>query len=282
MCPSTLPELPEVETVRRGLNDCTCGHTITGGELLRPQTLAYPPEGAALWPPLIGQTLTHWERRGKYLLGQLSDGSCLGVHLRMTGQLLWVDRRYPLGKHTRFRLFLAGDRELRFVDLRTFGQIWLVPPTMARETVITGLKKLAMEPFDPAFTPGHIAQKLQRRDRPIKTILLDQSFVAGLGNIYADEVLFTSGIHPQRPGRSLSADEIHILHRQIQTVLHQAIAKGGTSFSDYLNLLGVQGNYGDCAWVYQRTNQPCKQCGTAIARIKLAGRSSHFCPRCQS
>ena len=280
-----MPELPEVETVRRGLNNLTLNQKILGGEVLLPRTLAYPSEIDAFWQGITGVAIAQWQRRGKYLLAQLrSDRSAgwLGVHLRMTGQLLWLERDAPLQKHTRIRLFFADNYELRFIDTRTFGKVWYCPPELELESVITGLQKLGPEPFAADFSVEYFTQQLQNRRRLIKTLLLDQAVVAGIGNIYADEALFKSGILPDTVAADLERKQIAKLHQAIIDVLQTSIDKGGTTFSDFLNLLGVSGNYGDAALVYGRKDQPCKVCGTPIEKIKLGGRSSHFCPNCQS
>jgi formamidopyrimidine-DNA glycosylase len=168
------------------------------------------------------------------------------------------------------------------VDSRTFGQVWVVPPGVARETVITGLTRLGPEPFDPEFSPAYLQQKLSRTQRTIKAALLDQALVAGLGNIYADEVCFASQVRPDAIAARLKPAQVQRIHGEIRRILEDAIAHGGTTFSDFLDLLGVPGNYGDTAKVYGRTGQPCRTCGHAIARIKITGRSTHFCPRCQA
>jgi formamidopyrimidine-DNA glycosylase len=199
----------------------------------------------------------------------------------MTGQLLWLHRDEPLHKHTRVRLFFGSEQELRFVDQRTFGKIWWVPPGVAPETIITGLQKLGVDPFSPEFTVEYLASKLQNRRRPIKTALLDQSVVAGLGNIYADEALFLSRIRPETLCIDLKTEQIESLRSQIIQVLETSIAAGGTTFSNFLNIKGVNGNYGGVAWVYNRAGEPCRVCGTAIGRTRLGGRSSHFCIQCQ-
>lgn len=280
-----MPELPEVETVRRGLNNLTLDLPIQGGEVLLPRSLAYPADVEQFWQGITGKAISSWQRRGKYLLAQLSSGQpagWLGVHLRMTGQLLWLSQDSPLQKHTRIRLFFGSDRELRFVDTRTFGKFWYVPPETEIQSIITGLQKLGPEPFSTDFSVDYFVDKLSNRRRHIKTLLLDQSIVAGIGNIYADEALFKSGILPSAIATNLTPEQIQKLHRAIIDVLQTSIARGGTTFSDFLDLLGVSGNYGDAAWVYGRTAQPCRVCGTPIEKIKLGGRSSHFCPSCQS
>ncbi|MFO5491651.1 MAG: DNA-formamidopyrimidine glycosylase [Cuspidothrix sp.] len=276
-----MPELPEVETVRRGLNQLTLSQEITGGDVLLQRTIAYPFSVDEFIHRIKGNTITTWHRRGKYLLAELSPASSLGVHLRMTGQLLWLDQNQPLHKHTRVRLFFGDKQELRFVDQRTFGQMWYVPPSVAVESIITGLAKLAVDPFSPEFTVEYLADKLKKSRRPIKTGLLDQSTVAGLGNIYADEALFKSGILPTTLGTELKLPQIELLRTAIIEVLSASIAVGGTTFSNFLNVKGVNGNYGGEAWVYNRTGEPCKVCGNVIQRIKLGGRSSHFCCQCQ-
>ena len=185
--------------------------------------------------------ITQWQRRGKYLLAQLESpepAGWLGVHLRMTGQLLWLDRDAPLQKHTRVRLFLGKNQELRFVDTRTFGKFWYVPPDVKIESVITGLQKLGPEPFSADFSVEYFVQQLNNRRRQIKTLLLDQNVVAGIGNIYADEALFSSAILPDTVAADLKTEQITRLHQAIIDVLQTSISKGGTTFSDFLDLLG--------------------------------------------
>ena len=284
---SVLPELPEVETVCRGLEKLTIEQPIEGGEVLLERTIAYPPSGEEFLAGVTNKAIASWHRRGKYLLARLIDSQqqdrgWLGVHLRMTGQLLWTKRTDSLQKHTRIRIFFPDCRELRFVDTRTFGKVWLVPPHTVPDTIITGLQKLGPEPFAEEFNSAYFAAKLSKRRRNIKTLLLDQGIVAGIGNIYADEALFKSGIQPETLATDLTPTQIIKLHQAIIEVLQAAIDKGGTTFSDFLNLLGVNGNYGDSALVYGRAGEPCRVCSTPIEKIKLGGRSAHFCPHCQS
>ncbi len=283
-----MPELPEVETVRRGLNQLTLDQEITGGDVLLHRTIAEPASINEFIAGIHKKAIACWYRRGKYLLASLFDplspsdsGGWLGVHLRMTGQLLWLHQDEPLHKHTRVRLFFESDQELRFVDQRTFGQMWWVPPKVSPETIITGLTKLAADPFSLEFTVEYLAAKLQNRRRPIKTALLDQSIVAGLGNIYADEALFLSQIRPETLCNDLQPEQIEPLRTAIIKVLTASIEAGGTTFSNFLNIQGVNGNYGGVAWVYNRAGEPCRICNQAIQKIKLGGRSSHYCPQCQ-
>jgi formamidopyrimidine-DNA glycosylase len=292
-----VPELPEVETVRQGLNQFTLNQEVTGGDVLLNRTIAYPLSVGEFLSGLKGTAIAQWHRRGKYLLAELiqkrreidlsslthqQPAGWLGVHLRMTGQLLWLHSDEPLHKHTRVRLFLAGERELRFVDQRTFGQMWWVPPPVAIESVITGLGRLGPDPFSADFSVEYLAGKLQNRRRPIKNALLDQSVVAGIGNIYADEALFRSGVQPEALCTDLQPQQIARLRTAIVEVLEASIAAGGTTFSNFLNVQGVNGNYSGVAWVYNRAGKPCRVCSTPIQRLRLAGRSSHFCPQCQA
>ncbi|MCC5610636.1 DNA-formamidopyrimidine glycosylase [Nostoc sp. CHAB 5834] len=277
-----MPELPEVETVRRGLNQLTLNQEITGGDVLLDRTIAYPFSVGEFVDGIKTNAIATWHRRGKYLLAELSSTGWLGVHLRMTGQLLWLHRDEPLHKHTRVRLFFGEQQELRFVDQRTFGKMWWVPPGVAVESIMTGLATLAADPFSPEFTVEYLASKLQNRRRPIKTALLDQSVVAGLGNIYADEALFKSGILPETLCIDLQLKQIEGLRTAIIQVLETSIEAGGTTFSNFLSVKGVNGNYGGVAWVYNRAGEPCRVCDTPIMRIRLGGRSSHFCPQCQT
>ena len=286
-----MPELPEVETVRRGLNEATRSRQILGGYVLHDRSIAHPISPADFLTNIKDVAIARWHRRGKYLLAELIfvsektelpvPAGWLGVHLRMTGQLLWVCQDEPIQKHARVRL-LFGDRwELRFVDIRTFGRMWWVPQGVAPEEIIRGLKLLGPEPFEPEFSIEYLAGKLSRSRRAVKTALLDQAIVAGLGNIYADEVLFLSGIPPTKICAEITNQQIEKLHGNIIQVLENAIAAGGTTFSNFLNVRGVNGNYAGMAWVYRRAGQPCRVCGTTIQRQKLGGRSTHFCPQCQ-
>jgi formamidopyrimidine-DNA glycosylase len=277
-----VPELPEVETVRRGLQKLTLAQTIDSSEVLLQRSLAYPASSDDFRYGIAGKQILTWRRRGKYLLAKLTDnGGHLGVHLRMTGQLLWVKRNEPLQKHARIRLFLGEDRELRFVDTRTFGKVWWIPPDKKPEEIITGLQLLGVEPLEGEFFFDYFANKLRKSQRKIKNLLLDQSIVAGIGNIYADECLFKSKIHPEITARSLQPQQVENLRLAIIEVLKTAIEQGGTTFSDFLQVTGVNGNYGGMALVYGRKDLPCRVCETKIEKIKLGGRSSHFCPQCQ-
>ena len=277
-----LPELPEVETVRRDLEEQTLHQSIAAVDVLLDRTVASP-SVADFCQTLVGQKLVAWHRRGKYLLGELESGDRLGVHLRMTGQLLWMGSSdEPVHKHTRVRFEMINGCELRFNDQRTFGQMWLVPAGLPDAEVMTGLAKLGPEPLEAEFSDDYILKALAKSRKPIKNALLDQKLAAGVGNIYADEALFLSQIHPQTPCDRIKTHKAIALRAAVVKVLSDSITQRGTTFSNYRDLGGVNGNYLGQAWVYSRNGEECRHCGATIERIKLAGRSAHFCPNCQS
>jgi len=280
-----MPELPEVETVRRGLEQRTEGFTIARVAVLRDRAIAAPRHDAeGFRQALVGRTVQRWLRRGKYLMAELDQGHW-GVHLRMTGQFLWLEaersQAHPPCRHTRVRIWNGERQELRFIDTRSFAEMWWVPAQTPIESVITGLQRLGPEPFDPQFDAAYLRQRLKGSRRPIKSALLDQALVAGVGNIYADEALYAAGIAPQTHAGRLKTPQIERLRQSLVEVLEQSIGAGGTTFSDFRDLTGTNGNYGGMAWVYRRGGQPCRRCGTTILREKLSGRSSHWCPHCQ-
>jgi len=277
-----LPELPEVETVRRGLADRLNSFEIKEIEVCRARAIASPGGVDQFVAGLTGATVGAWSRRGKYLMAQLEPNrGSWGVHLRMTGQFQWHAKPAPPCNHTRVRFWNQSNEELRFVDVRSFGEMWWVPEGDDLDTVMTGLKRLGPEPFSDAFTGAYLKQRLKGSTRPIKTALLDQSLVAGVGNIYADESLFAAGIPPLTASGRLSIVQLVRLRDELINVLNISIGVGGTTFSDFRDLEGVNGNYGGQSWVYRRSGQPCRRCGTPISREKLSGRSTHWCPNCQ-
>ena len=277
-----MPELPEVETVRRGLADRLNSFEIKEIEVCRARAIASPGGVDQFVAGLTGATVGAWSRRGKYLMAQLEPNrGSWGVHLRMTGQFQWHAKPAPPCNHTRVRFWNQSNEELRFVDVRSFGEMWWVPEGDDLDTVMTGLKRLGPEPFSDAFTGAYLKHRLKGSTRPIKTALLDQSLVAGVGNIYADESLFAAGIPPLTASGKLSIEQLVRLRDELINVLNISIGVGGTTFSDFRDLEGVNGNYGGQSWVYRRSGQPCRRCGTPISREKLSGRSTHWCPNCQ-
>jgi formamidopyrimidine-DNA glycosylase len=281
-----VPELPEVETVRRGLTGHTLGMTIAAVEVLLDRSIALPVNPDDFVAGLTGTTLLAWRRRGKYLIAELGRGAEQDagrwiVHLRMTGQFLWLKQPQAACPHTRVRIWGAGGEELRFVDTRSFGQMWWIPAGKSAEDSVSGLKRLGPEPFSEEFDVPYLQRRMSGSRRPIKNALLDQALVAGIGNIYADESLFEAGIRPQKPSGRLRTSQLSELHHAVRSVLSQSIGAGGTTFRDFRDLRGTNGNYGGMAWVYRRGGEPCRRCGTTIRRDRLAGRSSHWCPTCQ-
>jgi len=271
-----MPELPEVETIRRDLEPRLRGRTITA---VRVAPDAVPlidgASPAAFTRRLKGRRIEALSRRGKYLILHLSGGLHLVVHLRMTGALLHRDAAAPADRYLRAVLSFDDGTELRFADLRKLGRLRLV----AHPDEAVG--RLGPEPLDARFTAAALRQAIGRRQAPIKAVLLDQRALAGLGNIYADEALFAARIHPLRRADTLSEAENRRLHRSIRRVLRNALDNRGASFRDYVDGGGREGRHQFHVKVFRRTGQPCYVCGAMIERIRLGGRSTHFCPRCQ-
>jgi formamidopyrimidine-DNA glycosylase len=271
-----MPELPEVETVAADLRPLLAGAQFVVGHILWPRTLAEPAPDL-LNASLAGRQVLDIGRRGKYLLIHLDPSAALIFHLRMTGQLDVVADGAPLlsGPHLRAWFELADGRRLAFTDARKFGRVWLV------DDVARVVGKLGPEPLDGFFTPELLAERLAGRRVAIKALLLDQTVVAGIGNIYADEALFLAGIHPLRPAVSLTEAEIGRLCEGIRFVLRESVDVRGTMLRDYRTPYGQAGAYQNRLRVYQQTGHPCPRCGAAVERIRVTQRSTHFCPRCQ-
>jgi len=270
-----VPELPEVETIRRDLLPRVVGRTITH-VFLSPDAprLVRSPSPAEFCRALAGQRIEGIERRGKYLLFQLSDGRYLIVHLRMTGALLHRRGNAPADSYLRAVFTLDNSSELRYTDFRKLGSMWLVDDPQS----VVG--RLGPDAFD-SLTIEELRGIIGKRSAPIKAVLIDQRALAGLGNIYSEEALFLAGVHPRRSARSLSDAEAERLHQAIGAVLAEALGHRGSSFRDYVDAEGHQGQHQWHVKVYRRTDEPCYACGTPIQRIKLAGRGTHFCPHCQ-
>jgi len=272
-----MPELPEVETIRRTLAEHVSGRTIKAVEL-------YWPDAVVSWGNLgfteivSGRMIEGLGRRGKYLLFGLSGGWTLVAHMRMTGRLLYYKQAELPAKHTHV-LFRLDQGELHFNDVRKFGRLVAVPTS--EHLLLPSLAKLGPEPLESVFTPEVFSQRLGTQKRPIKSALLDQEVVAGLGNIYADEALFLAHVNPWRPGHSLNEREIQALHGAIVKVLRAGIAAQGTSFRDYRDANGEKGAFQEQLYVYGRAGKPCRDCGRPLEKGRLGGRTTVFCPRCQ-
>jgi formamidopyrimidine-DNA glycosylase len=273
-----VPELPEVETVVRDLRPCLVGLRLTTVKQTSPHALR------SRWQPswsteIAGQRIQSVTRRGKWILVELKNESNLVFHLGMTGQLTVVPAATPLADHTHLLFSLdGGKQELRFRDIRRFGSVTLFENRQALEDFFAA-SRLGPEPFD--LPRQYWRDCLRTTRRNLKTVLLDQSIVAGVGNIYADESLFQARLHPARLACDLESAECDRLRRAVATVLCRAIERRGSSIRDYVGGSGLRGEYQNEFRVYGRTGEPCPRCGAAIACLRLAGRSSHFCPSCQ-
>ncbi len=282
-----MPELPEVETVRKGLQKKLKHFYIERVEVLSLRTIAGSSNVCDFKNRLTGVYFGEWTRRGKYLICNLKakknkiSSGWLVVHLRMTGQFQFLEKEIPTCPHTRIRFFNNEKKELRYLDMRNFGQMWWVEPETHPQKKIQGLIRLGPEPFSKKFNSLYLKDSLKNRKRSIKSSLLDQSTVAGAGNIYADESLFEAGILPTKESRKLNKEEIVKLCIALSNVLKKSIGKGGTTFKDFRDLEGINGNYGGQAWVYGRANKACKKCGSIILKKKISGRGTHWCPKCQ-
>lgn len=270
-----MPELPEVETVVRDLRPLLIGQCVTS-VTSSTRALRHPWDSA--WNgKVIGQTVQAVTRRGKWIL-VAGDSLCMLVHLGMTGQLTVAPATLPVGDHTHLRFGLGNGSELRFRDVRRFGSATVFDSQADLEAFLAS--RLGPEPF--GLDPEYFRKSIRDSQRNLKAILLDQTIVAGVGNIYADEACFRAGLHPARTGASLTLAEVDRLREAITSVLEEAIAQRGSTIRNYIGGSGLQGGYQNAHAVYGRTGQPCPHCGTSIACTRLAGRSSHYCPRCQS
>ena len=270
-----MPELPEVETVARGLSQVMVGRTFTGVTVRWPRTIARPAVDQFA-RRIVGRQVLAVGRRGKYVRMTLDEGYLL-IHLKMSGRLRVASADQVPDKHVHTVFDLDNGEQLWFRDVRKFGRVYLVD----QPEEVTGA--LGPEPLEDAFTLADFRTRLSRRSGRLKSLLLNQEFLAGLGNIYADEALFAARLHPLRRADSLTADEQRWLYEAIRAVLSRAVANRGTTLDDqgYTDAEGRAGGYQDQIAVYGRTGAPCLVCQTPIERIVVGGRSTHFCPRCQ-
>jgi len=269
-----MPELPEVETFVRALRAPLIGRTITGARNEWPRHIAVlSPD--AFRERISGRRVEAIDRRGKYLVFTLSDDETLIIHLKMTGHLSVVPAETPPDPYAHTVFELDDGRELRFRDPRKFGRVYLV------HDPADVLGPLGPEPLEGEFTAAELTARLRGRKRVIKPLLLDQTFIAGVGNIYADEALFYAGILPTRRSDSLSAAEIEALYAAIRKVLAMGIEREGASISNYVKADGQKGDMQNAVAVFRRTGEFCYTCGRPIERIVLGGRSTHYCPHCQ-
>ncbi len=291
-----MPELPEVETVARDLQRWVAGATITDAEVRWERTIRHPQPAERFVAELRGAAIRRVGRRAKSVLLHLADGRVMTVALRMTGALIVAPEGTPDDPYARVIFSLADGRELRYRDVRKFGRIglWerggLVPRSGATRRIREGREPYRVgdvfarhgpEPLARSFSAERFAARFRGRSAKLKTLLLDQSFIAGIGNIYADEALWRARLHPLRAADTLSEVEVRRLHRAVRAVLRQGIVNRGASFADYVGADGEPGANAEELAVYRRTGEPCLRCGRAIERIVIGQRSTHFCPRCQ-
>ena len=288
-----MPELPEVETIRLGLTKLLPGHTVAAVDFDWPKS--FPNSSADVQKFLVGTTITTVRRRAKVLIIELSTDYSLIIHLKMTGQLVFTSgsERFGAGhpndsligdlpdKSTRVTLQFKDGSRLFFNDQRKFGWMRLLPTIEIMN--LDFFKKVGPEPLSADFTWQMLRERLLRRPNSmIKAALLDQSVIAGIGNIYADESLWGAKIHPALRISELSEQQFKVLHKELIFVLKLAIEKGGSSDKNYVNAKGKKGSYMSFARVFRREGQTCPRCGTVIIKIRVAGRGTHICPHCQS
>lgn len=280
-----MPELPEVEVIRRDLEKEIIGKKIRGAEvrntknamrIIRRHSRRKDFEDA-----LTGAKITKIDRRGKYLLTHLDTDSVLVTHLGMSGQLIKTKASAELENHTHVIIDFTIGGELRYVDPRTFGEMFVATKDELGE--VRELQKLGLDPLEQPLTWQYFSQTLIDRKAKMKAILMDQQFICGIGNIYSDEILFVAGIRFDRISDTLSAQEVRRLYRAIQEVLQDAIRYRGTSADDeqYRDIYGAMGEYQEFLRVYQRQGQPCRRCRTPIERTRWSNRSTYYCPQCQ-
>jgi formamidopyrimidine-DNA glycosylase len=275
-----MPELPEVETIRRDLESRVVGRKITAVRIAPDSGKPVPVlkggiDEASFREGIVGSSVEGMSRRGKYLIFELDTGLLMVVHLRMTGKLLLRETADAPDSFLRAVISLDGGVELRFTDIRKFGGIWLV------EELSQVTPNLGPEPFDEGFSIGVLSDAVAGRKAPVKSIILDQSRIAGIGNIYADEACFAAGIDPRRLGATLETGEVSKLHGAIRDVLLTGVESRGASFRDYADAEGKSGRMQMYVKVFRRTGKACYTCGSTIERVKVGGRSTHYCPSCQ-
>lgn len=272
-----MPELPEVKTVRRALAPRLLHRTVEEAEIVNARVIAAPcPEEFARL--VKGQTIKNFLRRGKFLRLLFASGDSLVVHLRMTGCLTVEPKDAPCEKHTHAVFYLDDGNALRYEDARRFGRFWFIKKG---EKDVSGMEKLGIEPFDGALNAKYLRNKSGKSKKPVKEMLLDQSVVAGIGNIYADEILFAAKIRPDRPCGALTGEELERLAAAIPERLSFFIEKNAVTFEEYSAGKGKEYRNTPHFHVYGKAGEPCPVCGAPLQRAVIGGRSSVFCPHCQ-
>lgn len=272
-----MPELAEVETVKESLKQLVLGKTIAEVAVYYPAIIAYP-NVSLFQKQLIGKTIEGMKRRGKWLLFEIGD-LVLFSHLRMEGKYLIRTKQDKVLKHEHVVFTFTDQTELRYQDTRKFGRMYLYPK--AESATCKPMQEVGLEPWDPALTVDYLKQQYQNKKIPIKTALLDQKIVAGLGNIYANEVLFVTHIHPLTPCCQLTKRQLYDLIDATKKVLEKAIALGGTTIRTYTSQEGVHGRFQNQLLVHGKEGESCVSCYTKIEKMKVGGRGTYYCPKCQ-
>ena len=268
-----MPELPEVETVLRTLEGMIKDRRIEDILVLYPKIIEDDIDDFK--HKLIGQSFRNFKRRGKYLIFEMDDLALIS-HLRMEGKYFYLDSEKPYDKHVHIIFKLDNGKTLQYHDVRKFGRMYLSPIKDKYE-----IADLGPEPFDRSFNVTYAKRYLAEIKRPIKEVLLDQHFVAGIGNIYANEILFASGVHPESICLKLDDEDIHKIVSNTKKILKKAIKAGGTTIRSYTSSLGVTGRFQLSLMVHGRDKQECLVCGTTIKKIKVGGRGTYYCEKCQ-
>ncbi|MDZ5472476.1 DNA-formamidopyrimidine glycosylase [Bacillus sp. 31A1R] len=273
-----MPELPEVETVRRTLEALVLDKKIKSVSVFWPKMVKKPEEVEQFKDGLVGQSIQEIGRRGKFLI-IYTEKFALVSHLRMEGKYGLFQSDETVDLHTHVIFHFEDGTELRYKDVRKFGTMHLFEK--GQEFTVLPLSQLGPEPFTEEFSISQLSEQLEKTNRSIKTALLDQKLVVGLGNIYVDEALFRSGIHPERKANSLNKKEIKKLHEEIVKTLSEAVEKGGSTIRSYVNSQGQIGMFQLELYVYGRKGEPCKVCASPLEKIVVGGRGTVFCPKCQ-
>ena len=272
-----MPELPEVETVKENLKKRLINTKINDVKVLYNNIIAYP-DTNTFEKTLKNKKVKDITRRGKFIIFDLEDYYLLS-HLRMEGKYFIKNKNDKINKHEHVIFNLDNNQELRYMDTRKFGKMFLIQ----KENIDTigPLKELGLEPFDKKLTPNYLKEKIKNKIIPIKTALLDQSIIAGIGNIYADEILFLAHVNPLKKSNTLKEKELNNIIKSTKEVLNKAIAKGGTTIHTYTSVDGIKGTYQDSLFVHNKEKELCKVCQTQIKKIKVGGRGTYYCPHCQ-
>lgn len=273
-----MPELPEVETVKRTLSELIIDEKIQDTIVTWPKMIIVPDDVEQFKIRLKGQTFHSIRRRGKFLIFTLDD-DVLVSHLRMEGRYGLFNKNDEVDKHTHVRFVLESGKELRYRDVRKFGTMHLFPK--GEEEKQPPLSNLGVEPLSNSFTPEILYEKLQKTTRKVKPTLLDQTLIVGLGNIYVDEALFRANIHPEKKSNEITSEEVVHLHKAIVETLEEAVQMGGSTIKSYVNGQGEIGMFQQTLNVYGRKGELCKKCSSEIVKTVVGGRGTHYCPNCQ-